>query len=168
MPLPAQLNSLSARFAHPLGQGTRDGPASSDAESKACDPRPHKLGLALAAAVFALDQALKWLMIGPLALREVYQIELLPIFNLTWTENHGVSLGLLTAGSETQRWMLVALTAAIAAGRAGLDAARNEGLARYSRSAWCWAGRSAISSTGRGSATSSTMPICISARSARS
>jgi signal peptidase II len=76
--------------------------------------RPHKLGLTLAAAIFLLDQGLKWLMIGPLALREVYQIELLPIFNLTWTENHGVSLGLLTAGSETQRWMLVAMTAAIA------------------------------------------------------
>ena len=53
-------------------------------------------------------------MIGPLALREVLQIELLPVFNLTWTENHGVSLGLLTANSETQRWALVALTAVIA------------------------------------------------------
>ena len=76
--------------------------------------RPHKLGLALAAATFLLDQAIKWLVIGPLDLPQVLQIELLPIFDLTWTENHGVSLGLLTAGSETQRWMLVALTAVIA------------------------------------------------------
>lgn len=76
--------------------------------------RPHKLGLAFAGATFLLDQALKWLMIGPLALREVAQIELLPIFNLTWTENYGVSLGLLTADSEAMRWALVAVTATIA------------------------------------------------------
>lgn len=76
--------------------------------------RPHKLGLALAAVTFLADQALKWLMIGPLDLRNVLQIELLPIFNLTWTENYGVSLGLLTADTHVQRWALVALTAAIA------------------------------------------------------
>jgi signal peptidase II len=50
---------------------------------------------------------------GPI-LREVQSIELIPFFRLTWTENMGVSLGLLTAGSETQRWLLVALTGAIA------------------------------------------------------
>lgn len=77
--------------------------------------RPHKLGLALAAGIFAADQALKWLMIGPLALRAVQSIEIMPIFRLTWTENYGVSLGLLTADTEWQRWLLVALTAAIAA-----------------------------------------------------
>jgi len=38
---------------------------------------------------------------------------LLPIFNLTYTENNGISLGLLNA---TNRWMLVALTAVIAVG----------------------------------------------------
>ena len=67
--------------------------------------RTHKLGLALAATIFLIDQALKWLVSGPLALRAVLQIELLPIFNLTWTENYGVSLGLLTAGSDWQRWL---------------------------------------------------------------
>jgi signal peptidase II len=76
--------------------------------------RPHYLGLALAAAIFAADQALKALMIGPLALREVMSIELLPIFNLTWAENTGVSLGLFTADTDLQRWLLVAVTAAIA------------------------------------------------------
>ena len=73
------------------------------------------LGLALAAGIFAADQALKWLMIGPWALRAVQSIEIVPIFRLTWTENYGVSLGLLTADTEWQRWLLVALTAAIAA-----------------------------------------------------
>ncbi len=76
--------------------------------------RPHKLGLALAATVFALDQAIKWLMIGPLALRDVDAIEILPFFDLRWTENYGVSLGLFTADSEAMRWVLVAVTAAIA------------------------------------------------------
>ena len=73
-------------------------------------------GYAIAGAVFALDQLVKWLMLGPLALREVGQIMLLPIFNLTWTENYGVSLGMLTAESNAMRWGLVALTGAIAVG----------------------------------------------------
>lgn len=75
--------------------------------------RAHKAGFGLALATFLLDQAIKWLMLGPLALREVLQIELLPFFNLTYTENPGVSLGLLTAQNDTHRWLLVALTAVI-------------------------------------------------------
>ena len=70
----------------------------------------------LALAIFVVDQVTKWLMIGPLALRERGQIELLPIFNLTWVENRGISLGLFTADSEVGRWLLVAMTAAIAIG----------------------------------------------------
>ena len=73
-------------------------------------------GYAFALAVFAIDQLVKWVMLGPLTLREVGQIVLLPIFNLSYVENHGVSLGLFTASSDAQRWLLVALTAAIAAG----------------------------------------------------
>ena len=73
-------------------------------------------GYGLALAVFAIDQLVKWVMLGPLALRDVSQIVLLPIFNLSYVENHGVSLGLFTASSDAQRWLLVALTAAIATG----------------------------------------------------
>ena len=76
--------------------------------------RPRLIGLAAAAAVFALDQLLKWLMIVPLALREVQVIPLLPIFDLRWTENNGVSLGMFAATSDTARWLLVGLTAAVA------------------------------------------------------
>ena len=72
--------------------------------------------VAVAAIIFLADQLSKWLMIGPLNLQQVGQIELLPIFNLTWTENRGISLGLLTADGELGRWLLVAMTAAIAAG----------------------------------------------------
>jgi signal peptidase II len=78
--------------------------------------RTASLGFIVAALVFAADQLTKWLMIGPLQLESVGQIALLPIFNLTWTENNGISLGLLNASTETGRWLLVAMTAAIAVG----------------------------------------------------
>ena len=70
----------------------------------------------LALAIFVFDQLTKWLVIGPLQLQSVRQIHLLPIFNLTWVENRGISLGLFTADSELGRWLLVAMTAAIAVG----------------------------------------------------
>ena len=76
--------------------------------------RPRLIGLAVAAAIFALDQLLKWLMIVPLALREVQVIPLLPIFDLRWTENTGVSLGMFAATSDAARWLLVGVTAAVA------------------------------------------------------
>jgi signal peptidase II len=41
---------------------------------------------------------------------------LLPIFNFTYTENQGISLGLLNATNPVGRWMLVAVTSAIAIG----------------------------------------------------
>lgn len=74
------------------------------------------LGFGVALAVFFLDQLSKWLVIGELQLQQVGQIYVLPIFNLTWTENYGISLGLFQARSETGQWILVAITAAIAAG----------------------------------------------------
>ena len=66
-------------------------------------------------------------MIGPLALEQVRQIVLLPIFNLTWVQNFGISLGLAQAENDTQRWLLVALTACNRARRRLLDPARGEG-----------------------------------------
>ena len=75
-----------------------------------------KFGFAIALIVFTLDQLSKWIVAGPLELQTVRQIVLLPIFNLSWTENNGISLGLLNAETEVGRWMLVALTAAIAIG----------------------------------------------------
>ena len=72
--------------------------------------------IAAAAVIFIADQLTKWLVINPLQLQAVRQIYVLPIFNLTWTENRGISLGLLTASGELGRWLLVAMTAAIAGG----------------------------------------------------
>ncbi|OCC24050.1 signal peptidase II [Croceicoccus estronivorus] len=73
-----------------------------------------RIGLLLAGAIFALDQFVKWLMLGPLALRDREVIELLPFFDLRWTQNFGVSLGMFTANSVETRWILVGVTALIA------------------------------------------------------
>jgi lipoprotein signal peptidase len=67
-----------------------------------------------ALAFFVVDQLTKWIVIGPLRLQERFQIELLPIFNLTWTENRGISLGMAQADSDLGRWLLVGGTAIIA------------------------------------------------------
>lgn len=75
-----------------------------------------RAGLVTAGSIFLFDQLTKWLVAGPLRLNEQGQsIELLPMFALTRVHNHGISLGMLTAASDTQRWLLVAFTAAIAA-----------------------------------------------------
>ena len=69
----------------------------------------------VAASIFAFDQLTKWIVTGPLGVNRIGdQLVLLPIFNFTYTENHGISLGLLNASSDTARWLLVALTSAIA------------------------------------------------------
>lgn len=77
--------------------------------------RPRKIGFAVAAIGFLADQALKWWVTGPLGLvADGQQIVLTSFFNFTRTSNYGISLGLLTAESDAMRWILVALTGAIA------------------------------------------------------
>lgn len=73
-------------------------------------------GLALAFAMFALDRAVKLLMIGALALPERGVIDLLPMFDLRYAENYGVSFGMLSATSLEMRLGLIVMTALIAMG----------------------------------------------------
>ena len=73
-----------------------------------------RLGFGLAVLLFLADQALKAVMIGPLALQAVQQIYLLPVLNLTWVENYGVALGMFRAGHDAERWILVGVTSLIA------------------------------------------------------
>lgn len=68
----------------------------------------------LAVLIFGTDQLSKYAIIHLVRLPERLGIELLPMLSLTWVENTGVSMGLLTAGSEAGRWLLVLLTAIIA------------------------------------------------------
>ena len=73
-----------------------------------------KIGWMVVLATLALDQLSKWFINGPLQLRHVEAIELLPIFRLQWVANYGISMGRLVASSDGQRWALVLATAAIA------------------------------------------------------
>jgi signal peptidase II len=77
--------------------------------------RNRVVGLSVAFAVFAIDQAVKWVVRYPFQLEQRQEIYILPFFKLAYLRNRGVSMGLLPAGSETTRWLLVALTAGIAA-----------------------------------------------------
>ncbi|MFU7527193.1 signal peptidase II [Qipengyuania sp. ASV99] len=72
------------------------------------------IGLGIAALIAAIDQIVKWYVVGPLNLRSVQKIDLLPFFDLTYTENRGISLGMLQATNMEMRWLLVGLTAVIA------------------------------------------------------
>lgn len=76
--------------------------------------RNRLIGLAFAALIAVIDQAVKMYVIGPLALRQVGRIDLLPFFDLTYTENRGISLGMLQATNMETRWLLVLLTGVIA------------------------------------------------------
>src|SRR4051794_19281575 len=74
-----------------------------------------KVGFAIAVAVFALDQLSKWAVTGPLGVNQIGdQHVITSFFQFTYTRNEGISLGLLNATNPVGRWMLVALTAAIA------------------------------------------------------
>lgn len=73
-----------------------------------------KAGFLLAALILIADQISKWLIINVVGLQAKGLIVLLPIFNLVWVENYGVSMGFLTVESNAERWLLVGLTAAIA------------------------------------------------------
>lgn len=70
-----------------------------------------RLGIACAAAAFALDQATKALALGSPALTG--GVEVLPVFNLVLVRNHGVSFGML--GGIAPWWALILLGLAIVA-----------------------------------------------------
>lgn len=74
------------------------------------------LGLGTATVVFVLDQLIKWYVTGPLDLMNVGAVRLLPFFDLRYTQNFGVSLGMFTATSAEMRLGLIALTGLISIG----------------------------------------------------
>lgn len=77
--------------------------------------RHHRiLGFATAFLILLADQISKWIIINPVGLKARGLIEVLPVFNLVWVENYGVSMGFLVVESNTERWLLVGLTATIA------------------------------------------------------
>lgn len=72
------------------------------------------LGLLVAALTYGADRWIKELVIGRWNLTEIDSIYLLPFFDLRFTPNYGVSLGMIPAQSPEMRWLLVAGTTAIA------------------------------------------------------
>ncbi|TCJ41200.1 signal peptidase II [Parafrankia sp. BMG5.11] len=77
--------------------------------------RNRLIGLAIAVVLFAVDQASKAYVLDTLRLQLGETHYLVPFFQFTLTHNYGVSLGMFTAQSDSQRWMLVAVTGVIAA-----------------------------------------------------
>lgn len=73
------------------------------------------IGLAIALAIFAADQWVKDYVTQTLGINRIGEsMELVSIFNFTYTRNYGVSLGMFEATSPEMRWALVAVTALIA------------------------------------------------------
>ena len=77
-----------------------------------------RLGLAVAAAILLVDQASKFWLIDLMQARGFQPMPLAPFFNLVMVWNPGVSFGLFASDSTAARWLLVALSVAIAAGLA--------------------------------------------------
>lgn len=76
-----------------------------------------RFGFLVALLVFGLDQLVKWWVTGPLGINHIGdEFYIVPFFQFTYTQNIGISLGLLNATTEVGRWMLVGLTSAIAIG----------------------------------------------------
>ena len=76
------------------------------------------LGFVAACVVAILDQFIKYMITFPLALQSRMDegLAILPFFRLYWTENRGVSMGFFHADTDSMRWMLVGMTAAISIG----------------------------------------------------
>ncbi len=76
-----------------------------------------RAGLLVAALVFVVDQVVKWIVTGPMGIDFLGAYKtILPVFDLRYTRNEGVSLGMLRAETALMRWLLVAFTGAIAIG----------------------------------------------------
>ena len=73
-----------------------------------------RLAYALAAIVFLADQLVKYWIIHVVELEQKVSVPVLPFLSLTWVENRGVSMVMLTADTDVGRWLLVGLTGVIA------------------------------------------------------
>lgn len=78
--------------------------------------RERLIGFALALVTFGLDRGVKAWVAGPLALAERGPIAVTGVFNLRWTQNLGVSLGLFSASSSEGKLALLAMTGLLALG----------------------------------------------------
>jgi len=76
--------------------------------------RNRLIGFAAALLVFLVDQWVKHWVTGPLSIDRIGDyLEILPFFDLRFTQNFGISLGMFQATSPEMRWGLVAVTGLI-------------------------------------------------------
>lgn len=76
--------------------------------------RNRLIGFAAALLVFLADQWVKQWVTGPLSIDRIGDVfEILPFFDLRFTQNFGISLGMFQATSPEMRWGLVAVTGLI-------------------------------------------------------
>jgi len=75
--------------------------------------RNHLVGLVIAGAIVALDQWVKWYMVGPFQLRQKIEVEITSFFSFHYAENKGVSFGLFPAESMEGRFLLIGITGLI-------------------------------------------------------
>jgi len=73
------------------------------------------LGLVTALVVLAADQASKWWILNAIHLPEVRQLVLLPVLNLTFVANRGVTFGLLNGLGDWSSLLLAAVALAVVA-----------------------------------------------------
>lgn len=65
-----------------------------------------RLGLVIAVVVFALDQASKWWVLGPLDIARTPRPHVLPFLDVVLVWNPGISFGMLQSGSSVAPWLL--------------------------------------------------------------
>lgn len=65
------------------------------------------------AVIVAVDQLTKWLVVQQMNLKELKAIDFIPFLNFRMAWNDGVNFGLLSADTDTGRWLLIAVTSAI-------------------------------------------------------
>src|SRR5262245_40333834 len=74
------------------------------------------LGLILAGACFAIDQAFKWWMLHVFDIEARQPIALLPVFDIVLAWNRGISYGWLSEGSFAPQSLLIVLAVVISIG----------------------------------------------------
>ncbi len=83
------------------------------ARGEGASPAARRLGWVAALVVLLLDQASKWWVLESLNLDQRGSLPVLPVFDLTFVWNQGISLGLFQQGTAAGRLLLIALTALV-------------------------------------------------------
>lgn len=73
------------------------------------------IGFGAAGATLIIDQAHKWLMLGPFAIEANQPVHVAPFLDLVLAWNRGVSYGWFSQSTEFGRWVLIGLALVVSA-----------------------------------------------------